>query len=253
MKLTNRSNLLLSAALLGCLLLAACKQEADPYASHEGLDYFPLEVGKYVWYEVDSTIFDPAGDTISVRHSKTFVKEEVVDTLTDNLGNLLFRVERYERAADSLPWVVKKVFSQSLQGSQAIRTEDNLRFVKMTFPLRKSERWDGNIHFPDDLIITVEGETLEMFKGWSYKVLGVDEPFAEGDLHFDEALTVEEANSENLIELRQAKSVYARGIGLVYRELWILDTQCIEPCTGQTWEQKAEKGFILKQRMTKHN
>jgi hypothetical protein len=66
-------------------------------------------------------------------------------------------------------------------------------------------------------------------------------------------VTVQNADSENLIELRLAHEKYARGVGLVYRELWILDTQCIEDCIGMTWEQKAEKGFILKQTLIDHN
>jgi hypothetical protein len=66
-------------------------------------------------------------------------------------------------------------------------------------------------------------------------------------------LTVREADSENLIELRRSRVKYAKGIGLVYRELWVLDTQCIEQCDGKPWEEKAEKGFILSQTITAHN
>ena len=234
-------------------LLNACKETPDDFQPTDaGYDYFPLSIGKYLLYEVDSTIYDPTGDT-SVYTSHTLMKEEILDTLRDNLGNLLYKLERYERQADTLPWQVKKVFTASVQGDQAVVTEDNLRFIRMTFPVRKNETWNGNVHFDPGLIVTVAGESLEMFKGWAYKIEETGVPVAVGNFNFEEVATIREADSENLIEKRLSKAQYAKGIGLVYRELWILDTQCVESCDGQTWEQKAEKGFILKQTITGHN
>ncbi|MBI1223670.1 MAG: hypothetical protein GC192_00410 [Bacteroidetes bacterium] len=242
----------LTLTLFAALTVMACKKTKDDYSTELGLEYFPLEIGKFMEYEVDSTIFDPNGDT-SVFYSRTFVKEEIIDTLSDNNGNVLYKIEHFERTADTLPWVIKKVLSVSIQENQAIRTEDNLRFIKLTFPVKKNANWDGNIHFDEGLIVTVAGETLEMFKGWKYRIRQVDEPLSIGNFQFDETATVEEADNENLIELRKSSAIYAKGIGLVYRELWILDTQCIDNCIGQTWEEKAEKGFILKQTILNHN
>lgn len=236
-----------------CLLFfSACKKTADDYQTQMGKEYFPLAVGKFIEYEMDSTIFDPDGDSL-VYSTKTLAKEVVVDTLHDNNDSVLYKIERYERTADSLPWRVTKVFTQSILANQAIRTEDNLRFVKLAFPLTKGTRWNGNSAFNEELIVTVAGESLEMFKDWSYRVLAVNEPQGVGSFQFDETATVQEAASENLIELRRSKSVYAKSIGLVYRELWILDTQCIDDCAGLPWEEKAEKGFILKQTILNHN
>lgn len=234
------------------LFFAACKNTPDDFEPELGLEYFPLEVGKFIEYQLDSTIFDPNGDT-TVYTSTTFGKEEIVDTLTDNNGNLLFKIEHFERAADTLPWDIKKVLTVSVQENQAIRTEDNLRFIPLTFPVEKSTTWNGNIHFNEDLIVYVAGESIEMFKGWKYRVKEVGEPLTVGNFQFDKTATVEEANSENLIELRKSSAIYAKGIGLVYRELWILDTQCIDDCIGKPWEEKAEKGFILKQTILNHN
>ncbi len=246
-------NLFCASAILACLFwLASCETTPDDYQTEPGYEYFPLEVGKYAVYEVDSTIFDPTGDTM-VFSSKTLVKEEVVDTISDNNGETLYKIERYQRKADTLPWQVSKVFTASIQDNKAILTEDNLRFIKLVFPARKNAAWNGHVHFNPSLIVTVAGESLEMFKGWAYKIESIGEQDTVGTLTFDDVLTVREANNENLIELRRSNVKYAKGIGLIYRELWILDTQCIEACDGQPWEEKAEKGFILKQRIIEHN
>lgn len=241
------------AVLLAPLLwMVSCETTEDDYRVDAGYEYFPLEVGKYKIFRVDSTIFDPTGDS-AVIFSSVLMKEEITDTLSGNNGELLFKIERFQRTADTLPWQVTKVFTASVQDNKVIVTEDNLRFIRLVFPPKERKSWDGNVHFDPGLIVTVAGESLEMFKGWSYRIEQAGTQDTVGTFVFDDVVTVQEADSENLIELRSAVSKYARGVGLVYRELWILDTQCIDACAGQPWEEKAEKGFILKQRLIEYN
>ncbi len=234
------------------ILVAACKETPDDYNPNLGYDYYPLEVGKFFEYQMDSIIFDPNGDT-TVFHTTSFLREEILDTLTDNEGNTMYKIEQYERAADTLPWNIKKVLSVALVDNQATRTEDNLHFVKIAFPLAKGNRWKGNSHFDEGLIVDIAGETVAMFKGWEYRVNDFGVADTIGGFQFDETILIEEAENENLIELRRSYATYAKGVGLVARELWILDTQCIDDCVGQPWEQKAEKGFILRQTIINHN
>ncbi len=235
------------------IALAACKREPDPYVPEEGLDYFPLEVGKQWIYEIDSTIYDPDGLNGTVYAVHGFLKEEITDTIHGIDGTVIYMLEQWFRPIDTLPWQFQKVVFLSLEKGQAIRTEDNLRFIKLVFPLSKGKSWDGNIHFSPFIKVTVAGETLEMFKGWSYRVLSLDDAETIGDHTFEQVATIRNADEENLIELRRVIEKYARGVGLVAREMWILDTQCIEDCLGMEWEQKAEKGFILRQTLIDHN
>lgn len=239
-------------ALFALTTLFSCQSEPDDFSIEQGVEYYPLAVGKYWIYEVDSTIYDPTGDSM-VLFSKTIVKEEITDTIHDNEGNVAFRYERFERPADTLPWQIKKVFTATMDSNQAIRTEDNLRFIKMTFPVLENNHWNGNAYFDPSLIVTVAGESLEMFKNWDYKVDEVGVSDSIGAFSFDHLTVIQESDAENLIELRKSISKYAKDIGLVYREQWILDTQCIEACEGQGWEEKAEKGFILRQTILEYN
>lgn len=239
-------------SILSVLLFASCKTESDDFDRDFHFDYYPLEVGNYWVYQVDSTIYDPTGDTL-ISHSHSFLKEVVQDTFTDLTGNTIYRIEQFKRSADSLPWIINKVIAASIADNKAIRLEDNFRFIKLTFPLRKNNSWDGNVYFDPSAKVTVAGETLEIFKSWSYRVLNIGEPDTIGGNYFPEIATIQNADNENLIELRQAHEKYAKEIGLIYRELWILDTQCIEDCIGMAWEEKAEKGFILKQTIIDYN
>ncbi|MCB9267449.1 MAG: hypothetical protein H6558_20695 [Lewinellaceae bacterium] len=255
-------NLLLAAIAL--LLLTCNKSEVeDPGIDDFGYDYFPLEVGRSWEYEVDSIIYNPVVGGIARDSFRTYIRETIADTLPDNTGQVLYRVERYYRRSDSLPWKPENVFTLSRDEQRATRTEDNLRFTKLVFPVRMGKFWDGNAFFDDSRIVFVAGESIEMFSGWDYRILEAGAPEAVGALEFEDVVTVRNADNRYLndlsalLNLRVATEKYARGIGLVYRELDILDTVCEFCCnfeTGDTcrllpWEEKAEKGFSLRQRL----
>jgi hypothetical protein len=63
----------------------------------------------------------------------------------------------------------------------------------------------------------------------------------------------------NAIERRLSRVKYAKHIGVVYRELWILDSQYCNQipapadCLTKPWVEKAEKGYILRQVITGYN
>lgn len=243
--------LILYLSILSALLLASCKNVQDDFATEFGFDYYPLKVGKYLTYHIDSIIYDPTGD--SLVRSSSIIKETIVDSFIDLSGTPVFRIEQYQRMADTLPWTIKNVITASISSDVAIRVEDNFRFIKLTFPLWINKTWNGNAFFDPNTKVIVAGETLEMFKSWNYKVLGLAEPHTVGSFSFPDVATIQNADNENLIEYRKAFEQYAKGVGLVYRELWILDSQCIEDCIGLSWEEKAEKGFILKQTLIDYN
>ncbi len=233
-------------------LLPSCEKTPDDYKLESGLEYFPLQVGKLVEFEVDSIIYTPTGSEKN-KTSKTFFREVVSDSFPGINGNIVYKIERYQRKEAIQPWQIQKVLTAELTNERAYRTEDNLRFIKLVFPVRKNKTWDGNVHFNPGLIVNVEGESLEMFKNWQSKITDLMGSETIGTLKLIDVVNVQIANSENLIELRRGTEKYAKGIGLIYRELWILDTQCIEKCTGKPWTEKAEKGFIVKQKITAWN
>ena len=123
----------------------------------------------------------------------------------------------------------------------------------MVFPLKQGLDWDGNQYIDITTIIPIAGESVEVFKSWSYEALTIGEAETNGDYNFEEVATISQADSENLIELRQSQEKYSKNVGLVYREMKILDTQCIIECENMIWEDKAEKGFILKQEINDFN
>ncbi len=222
--------------------------------------YFPLSVGKYVEYRVDSILFDFGSNGQTVRDTvRLLVREEITDTLRDDTGLLLYRIERSERPADTLPWRLRHIWAAARTATQAIRQEGNLRFLCLVFPLAVRTRWDGTRWIDPALEIEVRGERIQPFADWAYRADSVDVPLLVGSFRFDSALVVSEVDYSNAVERRFSRAWYARHVGLVRREQWILDSQyCNQApppadCLTRPWEQKAQKGYILRQTVLRYN
>lgn len=243
-------------------LFSACRDnQVEDITPDPGYDYFPLEVGRMWEYEVDSIIYDPSATGTNVDSFRTYVREQITDTLLDGAGNVLYRAERYSRRSDTLPWRAEKVFTLSREGRRAFRTEDNLRFIKLVFPAGVGKSWDGNAFFDPGLEVLVAGESIQMFNFWDYRILEREAAATVGGLRFEDVLLVQNANNDgNIIERRYAVERYARGVGLIFREMDILRTDCQVCCNGDLggacqslpWEEKAEKGFSLRQRLVRY-
>lgn len=231
--------------ILPVLFFACAKREIDPYQTDMGYEYFPLEVGQYRTYAVDSIVFGQSGaDTISSQ-----IRETIVEELGDGTEKK-YRVLREQRATADADWHVNTVWWIVKEDNRIIQTEENLKFIKLTFPVNLGTSWSGNAFFDDRTIIKIGSENLEFFKEWDYQIVGRGSYVIDG-VSYDEVFHVQEADFETSIELRESTAIYAKGVGLIERTQKILDTQCIS-CTG-SWEEKAEKGVILTQVLIEHN
>ena len=270
-----------------------------------GYEYYPLEIGSYLVYQVDSVIFDPDIGGTRKDSSSSQIKEVVVDSFRDASNALMYRIERYHRADENANWVIRNVFSKGIVDRKGIYVDDNLRFIKLSFPLREFKNWDGNLYFDEYLEVDVAGEPIQIFLDRTYEIEEVGIPFAE----FDDVISVVSARQDsviqidyyrygqkqprctetdntyyylgdnecidtslhtNPIEYRSVIEKYARNVGLVYREMKFMNAQCeknsgtyIDPCDpfythcdvlptacdSLTWEEKAETGFIMTQRL----
>lgn len=239
--------------LFGVFSLTSCEEETIAATDFSlGYDYYPLEVGKYISYQVDSILYDPTDGRIIRDSSSIQMREAVVASFEDEKGQKVFTIERSERESEANEWEIKHVYSTYRTDLQVVRQEENLSFLKMIFPLDRGTNWDA-LGFDPTLIISVAGESVELFKNWESIVTDVDEPLSIGNFSFDEVSTIELARDTNSIELRSAFEQYAKGIGLIYKEISILNTQNIGAEDNVLWEDKAEQGFLMYQKVIDYN
>lgn len=186
------------------LLLFATSCEKQGEAEDFYYDYFPIEIGRYVVYDVDETIYD-----LQTTSEQYQIKELIESEFTDNLGRPSLRVERYKRATDADDWEIKDVWYFTRTASNAEKVEENVRYVKLSFPVRNYQEWDGNIY-------NTENEWL-----YYYDSIGDDRTI--NGLNFDKTIKVVQRDNSNLIEQEEAYEIYAKNIGLIYRKLIDLD------------------------------
>ena len=244
-------------ALIAIPFLSACDRElgAPPkFNIEDQQQYFPLFIGHSITYQCDSIVYDfeISGSTLKIA-STTFIQERTTDTLLDNTGQLTYTIERYERKAETDPWLLTKIWLARQDNTQAIRIEDNLTFIRLIYPMDRRSEWDGNVLIDANREIEIAGERMRPFVNWRYEVDSIDIAQQIGAFAFDSVLVITEVDETNVIERRLSRSKYAKGKGLVWREQWILDSQYCNAvpaptdCETKPWDQKAERGYILRQ------
>jgi hypothetical protein len=230
-------------SLLGILAIMggmSCTKETEPVdESTFGYDFFPVTKGKSWIYASDSIIYDNGGTKIDTFFS--FIKEEMGDSFIDEAGNTVYKLNRYFRRNATDVWSRTNTWTTYTDRTRAIRTEENLKFVKLIFPLKKGLRWDGNVFLDEDIKIDIAGESIEAYKNWKHKIEEVNEKFSFKGTDVV-AVKVNLVDDASIIDRRKVTEYYGKGIGLLKKEMIILDSDGSRP--NDPWEKKAQKGFI---------
>lgn len=185
------------------IFLFSCSKEKEEYvAPYLGHDYAGLEVGKYVIYDVDSFFYDDFNGMID---SSFYQIKEVVDSeFTDLEGDEAFKIIRYRKESDTTGWVLIDVWQSKLITTNFQKVEENVRFVKLIFPIKANDTWNGNI-------LNNEGEQI-------YSYMAVNQSETIGGNALSDVLTVLQFEEINLIEEKVYEEKYAKGIGMVYKK-----------------------------------
>lgn len=203
-----------SKILIACFAVAlmcsfvSCKKDAE-VDTDIGYGYFPTQVGHWVIYEIDSTVYDDfLNDTFVYRYQ---VKEILESEFVDNQGRPAIRVERYRRnfdsilPYDSLPWYLSRVWSFTKTNTTAEKFEENQRFIRLAFAAVDGKTWDGNAY-----------NTIGQ---WNYKYTEVDESFSIATFAFDSTCLVEQKREINAISHRTYYERYAKNVGLIEKNV----------------------------------
>lgn len=213
--------------LLGLSIWACRNTGAEP---ETGYDYFPLEKGNYVIYDVTQIdyVINQAPDT-----SRFQIKERVGDSYTALDGQLSYRIERYRRESAQQVWAFDSLWTARRAIDRAIRVENNISFVKLVFPARTGQFWNPNILNTLDStrsIVVNEGEAAKV-----------------GTQTYDKTLKVQLQNKQTKVDTIIENETYAKTIGLISRDLTRVST-CIPDCDIP----KITYGIKYKQRIVSH-
>lgn len=204
-----------------------------------GYAYYPTTLGKYVVYDVDSTVYDDfLHDTTYYKYR---IKEKLEEYYSDNENRPTIRLVRYikmynpSKSYDSIPWTVKDVWAANKTNTSVQVVEENVRFTKLSFPVKLNAQWDGNA-----------GNTMGE---WDYEYKMTEHHETIGASTQAIVLQVLQKDYRTAISYQYYTEKYARDIGLVYREIKDVYSQTVNSLPV---EQRIEKGVIYKQAYVTH-
>ncbi|WKN31621.1 hypothetical protein PZB74_21995 [Porifericola rhodea] len=219
-----RTSIILLGIFVTFLSLWACESETlPPQNSQLGLEYFPLEVGRYAVYEVKEINYSVVAEPDTQQYQ---LKELVADSFPGQGGEIIYRLERFYREDDTQAWDLDSVWTARKNKQRIVVVENNIPQIKLVFPLDIGVSWDVNalnsreeqlyeLRNTDDALLT------EM-------VTPVD------SLLSDELFTVIQAESQDTIINRvEASETYLKHVGLFYKKSLRLHYCASEPeCVG---------------------
>jgi hypothetical protein len=213
------------ALFISWLLISSVSCKRDPgLAPDLGYNYFPDQPGRFVVYTVDSFFYNGITTPATVINTKFQIKEKIESVYTDNEGRPTMRLERYIKMYDpavpysAMSWTLKDVWAQNKTKKNVERVEENVRFVKLLFPVREDQVWNGNAK-------NTIGE-----ENYKYEFFDLERTI--GNIKFDSVLQVSQHNETSLVHQVYAEEKYARNAGMIYKR--VIDVNSQPPSSWNT-------------------
>lgn len=203
--------------VLAVLALPACgDKELQPEKDLLGYDYFPLDLGLFLEYEVKLTSYFPNNPTTTEQFQ---MREVLIEQYTNVEGKNTHKIQRYKRLNANLPWSLDSTFSTHIDNFNAFRGENNRTFLKLAFPLSVGKAWNGNAY--------------NSLKKDDNTIQDLDVKRTLHNFTFDNTLKVVLSNDSSLVSQDRRHEIYARKVGLVYASTKILNYCTEATCIGQ--------------------
>lgn len=210
-------------SIFASLLFISCN-EKEMLEVDTAIDYFPLEVGRSLFYRLDSTVPAPFGTALVKRYY--LAKDSIESKFTDNEGRESYRIYRFLRdTLQTQAWTFNSTFYATIDdGGKTIEYNDNnLRYLKLRGPISEGFSFKGNTQ-----INTAAGGPFYYLDDWDYMYTNVNQPYTVRYGTFDTTVTVQQQDIQDpeifdptrYNAKTYAKEVYAKGVGLIYRE-WL--------------------------------
>jgi hypothetical protein len=223
------------------MLATGCGDDQNPVDAL-GLDFFPVTEASFLVYSVDETVYSNSQPTVS-----SFEWKWEIQPTESTPSSRSFTIRTFTRTSTTDPWVESTLISGEQDGQKLLIYEGNIPVVRLMYPLANGLTWDGN------QFNTLGGEEKcgnSSINCDVFEVTGFNEPLSLNDLSFDQTITVIQSSEEDVIvgnDIR--REVYARGVGLVTREVNQV-VYCTAPaCLGQ---QQIETGVIRTQKLKEY-
>ena len=180
----------------------SCNKTVEVLESKSVQSYMPLGIGKFIVYNLDSTVYTNLGTKIEI-HSYQ-IKDTVQSATTDNLGRIVYRISRLLRSqVDTNNWKNIFTYNAIIYSSKIEIIESNQKYLKLMMPIKEGFSWKGNTY-----VNTVTYPELQFLNNWEYNYQDVNK-----------SITINNPANKNIYsEINYSKEIFAENIGLVFKE-----------------------------------
>lgn len=239
-------------------IVASCNKETGPDLDEmkQGYNFFPLEVGKYVLYDVDSIYWD---DFLKAEiHHRSQMRYECVDSFTNGEKETSYVINVMERKTPTSPYYPSDVIHVTRSNNRLIVNQSSMKTIDLVFPVDDGTEWDGLAMLPLENSTYFPARLQDPAYTYLYEDYG--HSYNTGNKHYENTVTVHhidegindpEVDSTIYASKNYAKDIYAYDVGLIYREIvyWTFQPKNPDGSGGSGYK----KGFGLTMRAVENN
>ncbi len=194
------------------LLVGSCNETKEVSPSDLGYDYYPLQIGNYSIYDVEEIRFLISGFDTSVYQ----LRETIIDSIP-SIDQTRYLLRRDIRQNMSDPWESDSVWTVTRTANFLSITENNIPFIKLTFPVNLGREWNGN--------------SLNSRGNVTYYYQSIQNALIDSiDVDSHVRLIIEDIE-ENVTGVDLKSEVYAQGVGLVEKN-YLTQKKCTSSDCG---------------------
>ncbi|MEM6643547.1 MAG: hypothetical protein AAF616_11255 [Bacteroidota bacterium] len=211
--------------------LAGCNESVEADPNDLGFDFYPTLVNQYRIYEVEEINFRITGfDTANYQ-----LRETIFDSLV-SLDQVTYLIRRDKRDNALEEWRSDSIWTVTPTERFVAVAENNIQFLKLTFPVRPGISWNGN---------SLNARGLQTY---FYEEVSTS-TFEEAPLSDQIRLIIEDIPESSVgVDLRS--EIYVRGIGLVEKD-YLTQVKCTAGSCGADLG-KVQGGRLLKQNLIEY-
>ncbi|WP_436516414.1 hypothetical protein [Ekhidna sp. To15] len=199
-------------ALLISVIITSCNESKDLGPDALGYEFYPLIVGQYRVYDVEEIRYLVSGfDTTTYQ-----LKETIFDSI-QSIDQTSYLLRRDIRVNAMSNWESDSVWIVTRTSSYLSITENNIPFIKLTFPVTEGREWDGN--------------SLNSRSELTYYYQSAADPIIDSIGSENHIRLIIEDIEENVTGVDLRSEVYVEGVGLVEKD-YLTQKKCTSSDCG---------------------
>jgi hypothetical protein len=205
-----------------------CESEDSLFNTRQEREYMPLSLGVFQVYAVHEIRYQlGVPETLAYQ-----LKVLVTDSFPSAGGNYTYVLTRSKRETGG-EWNYLDTWSARVNDSEFVVNEANISYLKVRLPLVAGNLWNGNTY-------NVAGDD-------EYRLTDLQITQEAGGAVYPDCIYVLQADNEDyIVFLDQRHEIYARNVGLIYKEVTQL-SYCTSTAQGCLGQQVIESGVVFKQ------